>query len=111
MTSSATRCLKAMPAACSRAWTRRSRPKASKRPGSTVGGRPCGRILQSRGPLFGRRGGLQKGKEMYELGVVYRKITRADREVTDQLAALGSATVHEAMGRSSFIAGLVADSC
>jgi 4-hydroxy-4-methyl-2-oxoglutarate aldolase len=36
---------------------------------------------------------------MYELGVVYRKVTRADKTAADQLAALGSATVHEAMGR------------
>jgi 4-hydroxy-4-methyl-2-oxoglutarate aldolase len=36
---------------------------------------------------------------MYELGVVYRNITRADRASTDALAELGSATVHEAMGR------------
>ena len=36
---------------------------------------------------------------MYELGLVYRNITRADRANTDALAALGSATVHEAMGR------------
>ncbi|PUE15253.1 4-carboxy-4-hydroxy-2-oxoadipate aldolase/oxaloacetate decarboxylase [Limnohabitans sp. WS1] len=36
---------------------------------------------------------------MYELGVVYRNITRADRAATDAFAALGSATVHEAMGR------------
>ena len=36
---------------------------------------------------------------MYELGVVYRNITRADRAATDRMAALGSATVHEAMGR------------
>ena len=36
---------------------------------------------------------------MHELGVIYRDITRADRATTDGLAVLGSATVHEAMGR------------
>jgi 4-hydroxy-4-methyl-2-oxoglutarate aldolase len=36
---------------------------------------------------------------MYELGVVYRRIERADGRDTQTLAALGSATVHEAMGR------------
>ena len=36
---------------------------------------------------------------MYELGVVYRNINRTDRAATDALAPLGSATVHEAMGR------------
>jgi 4-hydroxy-4-methyl-2-oxoglutarate aldolase len=36
---------------------------------------------------------------MFELGVCYRNITRADRAAADGMAALGSATVHEAMGR------------
>ena len=35
----------------------------------------------------------------YELGVVYRNIVRTDRAAADALAAFGSATVHEAMGR------------
>ena len=36
---------------------------------------------------------------MYEIGVVYRNIARADAAVADRLGAFGSATVHEAMGR------------
>ena len=36
---------------------------------------------------------------MFELGVVYRNITRADRAAADRMAKYGSATVHEAMGR------------
>ena len=36
---------------------------------------------------------------MYELGVVYRNIQRANSDVAAKLGALGSATVHEAMGR------------
>jgi 4-hydroxy-4-methyl-2-oxoglutarate aldolase len=36
---------------------------------------------------------------MYELGVVYRNIPRAEAAVADALGKFGSATVHEAMGR------------
>ena len=36
---------------------------------------------------------------MFELGIVKRNISRADRTAADALAAFGSATVHEAMGR------------
>ena len=36
---------------------------------------------------------------MYELGVVYRNIARADAAAADALGPFGSATVHEAMGR------------
>jgi len=36
---------------------------------------------------------------MFELGVVYRNIQRADCETAERLGAFGSATVHEAMGR------------
>jgi len=36
---------------------------------------------------------------MYELGVVYRNIERADAVIADAFADFGSATVHEALGR------------
>jgi 4-hydroxy-4-methyl-2-oxoglutarate aldolase len=36
---------------------------------------------------------------MYEIGVVYRNVRRADGDLATKLGALGSATVHEAMGR------------
>jgi 4-hydroxy-4-methyl-2-oxoglutarate aldolase len=36
---------------------------------------------------------------MYELGIVKRNITRADRAAVERLAGFGVATVHEAMGR------------
>jgi 4-hydroxy-4-methyl-2-oxoglutarate aldolase len=36
---------------------------------------------------------------MYELGVVYRNIHRADSDLATKLGTFGAATVHEAMGR------------
>ena len=40
---------------------------------------------------------------MYELGVVYRNIRRADADLAAKLGAFGSATVHEAMGRTGLL--------
>jgi 4-hydroxy-4-methyl-2-oxoglutarate aldolase len=40
---------------------------------------------------------------MYELGVVYRNIARADKAIADRLGDFGSATVHEAMGRTGLM--------
>jgi 4-hydroxy-4-methyl-2-oxoglutarate aldolase len=37
---------------------------------------------------------------MVELGVVYRNIGRVDRDVAATLGTFGTATVHEAMGRT-----------
>jgi 4-hydroxy-4-methyl-2-oxoglutarate aldolase len=40
---------------------------------------------------------------MYELGVVYRNVARADGDVAAALGALGTATVHEAIGRTGLL--------
>lgn len=40
---------------------------------------------------------------MYELGVVYRNISRADRDIAARLGTFGTATVHEAMGRTGLL--------
>jgi 4-hydroxy-4-methyl-2-oxoglutarate aldolase len=40
---------------------------------------------------------------MYELGVVHRNIRRADSDVAARLGRFGTATVHEAMGRTGLL--------
>ncbi|HKW80110.1 MAG TPA: 4-carboxy-4-hydroxy-2-oxoadipate aldolase/oxaloacetate decarboxylase [Casimicrobiaceae bacterium] len=40
---------------------------------------------------------------MYELGVVYRNIRRADGDLVARLGAAGTATVHEALGRAGLM--------
>ena len=40
---------------------------------------------------------------MHELGLVYRNIRRADGDVAARLGALGTATVHEALGRTGLM--------
>jgi 4-hydroxy-4-methyl-2-oxoglutarate aldolase len=40
---------------------------------------------------------------MYELGVVYRNIQRADSDIASKLGRFGTATVHEAMGRAGLL--------
>jgi 4-hydroxy-4-methyl-2-oxoglutarate aldolase len=40
---------------------------------------------------------------MYELGVVYRNITRVDGGLAAKLGVFGTATVHEAMGRTGLM--------
>jgi 4-hydroxy-4-methyl-2-oxoglutarate aldolase len=40
---------------------------------------------------------------MYELGVVYRNIQRADSDVAGKLREFGTATVHEALGRTGLL--------
>jgi len=41
---------------------------------------------------------------MYELGVVYKNINRTDPKIATELGKLGSATVHEALGRVGLLA-------
>lgn len=40
---------------------------------------------------------------MHEIGVVHRNITRADQALVQELGAFGSATIHEAMGRTGLL--------
>jgi 4-hydroxy-4-methyl-2-oxoglutarate aldolase len=40
---------------------------------------------------------------MYELGVVYRNVNRVNGDVAERLGSFGTATVHEAMGRTGLM--------
>ena len=50
-----------------------------------------------------RRSGRPGATDMHELGVVHRNIRRADADVAARLGALGTATVHEALGRTGLM--------
>src|SRR5262249_9543199 len=57
----------------------------------------------ARVPAPARRPACTRTLTMYELGVVYRSVARTERRIADGLGALGSATVHEAMGRTGLM--------
>ena len=57
------------------------------------------RVVSAPGRHPQEAGPLTEVISMFELGVVYRNIRRADAALADRLGAFGSATVHEAMGR------------
>src|SRR5690242_5813958 len=71
---------------------------------------PCGRATQdlrsqraARLSAPRRRAESERTLTMVELGVVYRTIERADRDIAARMGAFGAATVHEAMGRTGLL--------